>query len=194
LLVLVLVLGSYHGLRSEDAPPKEAHHGVVVVDMAKVFKADRRFNDLRERLRTDVLELEQHGKELVSEAEKLKKQLQAAKEAKNFDEAESVDAKLTRANDELEKFRRDSQKTLLRRESDLYRNTYLYVQEEVKLLSQERNVRLAIRFQSEEIPDAGADPQQILTSINRQVLYQEGLDISEEIIKRVNEKYPPERK
>jgi Skp family chaperone for outer membrane proteins len=190
-LAMMALMGAVSTLRSGDDKPQPPSSKVALVDMARVFKSYNRLKDQRDKLKDEFAANEMLARTLSREAASLKLQRDEAKKAKDFDKADELERKMTRADDELEKFRRDAQKSMLRKESEIYRETYVEVSEAVKKLCLERQVGIALRFSGNEPAPDPTDSQAILTWMNRQVVYyDDALDLTDEVIKRLNPDQP----
>jgi hypothetical protein len=69
----------------------------------------------------------------------------------------------------------------------MYVEAYGLIADAVAAYAKSHEIDLVIRFNSENI-DATKQPNQLLESLNRSVVYENNLDITEAIIAAVNEK------
>lgn len=189
-LLVCVLLGTVHVLRSDETAATRTASDIALIDMAKVFKSYARFEELREELKKEIAAAEILGKEMQAEVASLKRAHEAAKKAKDYEQAEKLDNKLSRATEEQTKFVKDTQKQFVKKEAEVYRTVYAEISELVKAYCQEKRIKLVMRFASDGIPEANAEASEILQSMNRQVVYEEGLDITDEIIRRANKAAP----
>jgi Skp family chaperone for outer membrane proteins len=100
------------------------------------------------------------------------------------DEQKQLQAKLDAENAALQEKMKAERARFLRAESDAYYASYNTVQEVVEALARERSIRLVLRHNTEIIKPA--ERQSVLQGVNRAVVFQDGLDITADVIKRLN--------
>jgi len=126
--------------------------------------------------------VEQQGKILTDEVEKLQqklKELELGSPAFERTQAEVAEKKM-----EWEQFRTKGQKKFIAIEAEIYRVVYQDISQRVQRYADARGIRLVIRAQVEG--DFPKDPKEVVTFLQRQIIYQNGLDISDDIIRLIN--------
>jgi hypothetical protein len=73
---------------------------------------------------------------------------------------------------------------LQQEEAEIYVETYKFVIEEIQRIAEARGLKLVLRYQADNL-DA-KDPKKLMESLNRQILYEKGLDITDEVLQAVN--------
>ena len=157
-----------------------------LIDMAEVFKRSDRFVAERARLRQEI-ESESAGlKPLVAQMREL------AGELKGLKEGTEQFLWTKRDYEALKKEYKEGQETLAkkfrRQEADAYGELYDEVRLIVAEIAEERGLRLVIRYARE--PDEGdepEDPAERLKSMNRQIVYSDLPDLTDETVERLND-------
>jgi outer membrane protein len=188
-LCSTLLIGALAGtaLQSEESSkPQSKQEQIVLIDMAKVFNESREFADLRDDLKADIQQSETRAKQMatnISQTQALLKGL-----AQGTADHATAEKELTAMTRKYQDFRKDAQRKFLAKESQIYRDVYMKVRSTVQRIAEQRNCALVIRFDSK--PLNSKDPQQILKSVQRQVIYyREQDDITGEAIEALNDDY-----
>lgn len=174
--IAVVVSGAT--FRSATADPTEAKPGAVrptriaVIDMARVFKSSRIFKTKSDAMTRRFLESAESTKSRQAAIEQMKTELDSLDKGADERADLAVEIKLKLA--EFEIYRKDETARLRKQESEMFREVYEVVSAKVAAYSRAHGIDLVIRFQSEPITD--------LESMNRQVVYENGLDITDDII------------
>jgi outer membrane protein len=185
-LLVCFLLGAVHVLRSDETAAAHRASDIALIDMSKVFTSYHRFDALRQELQKEIEAGEVQAKQMLAEVASLKKEYQQAKKDKDSERAAELNAKISRATDEQAKFVKDTQKQFIKKESELYRTIYAEISSLVMAYCKERRIKLVMRFSSEEVVEPNAEPAKVLKSLNRHIVYEEGLDITDEILRRAN--------
>ena len=168
--------------RQPDEAGGVAAWDIAVLDVARAFKENGRLNGELAELKKEVgyldIEFRIRGKEI----ERLQQQLAAA--PVGSPEREKLSDELIDRKAEAQADREKLKGQLLQREAILYRETMAQVTALAEAYSREHGIRLVIRFNgdSTEATSQGA----ILKSVNRAIIFQDGLDITDAIIERLN--------
>lgn len=171
-------------LRSATADPTGAKRDaaqptrIALVDMAKVFKSSRLFETRRDVLKREIMESEETAKSMLVALQQMKKRYDALD--KGAEERDELEKQLKIKFTELETYRKDESARFLKKESEIYLEVYDVVSSEVANHARAHGIDLVIRFNIEPIKDE--DPKKLLQNMNRQVIYENGLDITDEII------------
>jgi Skp family chaperone for outer membrane proteins len=180
--IALVVCGT--SFRSATADPTEAKPGaakptrIALVDMAKVFKTSRMFETKRDALKREISESEDSAKSMVAVLQQLKMKYDTLE--KGTEERDELEKQLKAKSAEFEKYRRDVSAKFLKKESKIYLEVYEAATAEVSNHARAHDIDLVIRFTSDPLDEE--DPQKLLQGMNRQVIYDNGLDITDEII------------
>lgn len=167
-------------LSADDAKPMTAD--IAVVDMVKVFEANHAMTAKRDEIKREAQRANDDLKLLVEAGKKLQEELKLHKPGST--EHNRIQKELQDKAAEIQKFQKDKIQALQQEEAEVFQITYKRVMEEVQRIAEARNLRLVLRYQA-EATDA-KDPKKLLESMNRIILYQNGLDITDEVIQGVN--------
>lgn len=164
------------------APPGTPPTRVALLDLARIFNNHDRFKRQSDALRQEVEEAERQLKarksELESAAESLKTLPKESSQARKLEEQIAHDTVELKEHVEVQK------KRFFETEANLYHECYQEVMEEVERYAKERGINLVMRFNGDT--HDFADPQSVQKELNKSVLYQDGIDITDEILQAVN--------
>jgi Skp family chaperone for outer membrane proteins len=152
---------------------------VVVLDVAKVFKANAEFDT---KMKTIKSEAEQYQASFKAEQEKLQldaQQLQGMEA--NSDQRFQLEGQLEQRSTALKTKARQAETELLTKEAQAYFETYQKMQQVVASMAEQHGIVMVLRFDSEEIdPNNRAD---VIKGVNRAVVFHKQLDITQEVIR-----------
>ena len=179
--------------QGQDAPAEAAAstgpHQVGLIDMANVFKDYEKFKALSEALRAEVAESDAQAQEMVAAMQRIQAQATSGTYEEGSPEYAALEQQLIEGQSELEAFRRQKQREFLRQEADIYRTVYLEVQDAVSMYAQHYKYTLIMRFNRSKVEDA-ENPQEIIQSMNRPVVYYNGQDdLTDPIVNYLNSQY-----
>ena len=186
-IVSLSVFWKIHGLEAAQEPVLfKPSTRVALADLTKVFKEHQAFNKQVELMRIDVQEAEKRLK-IRKEA------IEQAAAAAQKEPAGSV--KRTEAEEKIRLDQQTLQTELnvqkakfMEREASIYLETYQGVLAIVDAYAAEQKIDLVLRFNGDPIADQ-QNLQNVMQQLNRQVIsHQQGLDITDEIVRRVNAK------
>ena len=159
---------------------------VVVIDIPLIFKNHERFkaaiNDIKKDIDDYKAWMTDQQKGIRAEAEKLEQFRPGTPEYKTQEEA------IARKNVDLQMEGAKRQKAFMEAEAKVYYNTYKEIERAVEDFATRNSIQLVLRYSSEEI-DA-TKRESIMQGINRAVVYQNRLDITDLIARRLNEGTP----
>ena len=161
-----------------DGPPR-----VAVVDIKRIFQDDAKFKSDIGKLRIDV---ESYQKDTVvrqTEITSLQQRLQAMKPGSV--ERDKAQLLLARLQTELKLRTERRKEEILGREAALYSDTYAKITAAVSRYAKSHAIGLVLRSSHEEI-----DPnnqKSVLGAVNRMIVYQDGLDITDAILAELNQ-------
>lgn len=169
------------------APSADTPHKVGLIDMARVFKEYKKFENLREDLKSEIAQSDEQAKAMATELQKLQEEMKTFEQGKP--EYNSLEKQLAEKASKFEAFRKVAQRDFLRKESQIYKTVYLEVVDVVKKYSEIYHYTLILRFNSEKIE--GSDPQKLIQGLNRQVIFHRPDDnITDSVITYLNRNYP----
>ncbi|MCA9248402.1 MAG: OmpH family outer membrane protein [Planctomycetales bacterium] len=187
-LVASLLLGSFATPEAKSQQPGQspsanaARFGIGVVDISYIFENHLRFKAMMDQMKEDVKateeELRKEREQIGLQDEKLKQFTPGSPDYKRFEE-QQAEVK-ARFNLKAAKQRKD----FLEREAKIYYQTYLEVNDAIKLYAQSKGLGLVLRFNGDPI-DANKR-EDVLRAINKPVVYQGGIDITPDILAGVN--------
>lgn len=155
---------------------------VVVLDVAKVFKNHARFKQRMNAIRTEV---DRYDKDVAAEHQEI---LARGSKVKDFKSGSAEYKKIVeQADREIAELRLRAfarKRAFFDREGRIYYDTYQEVLAAVTHLAEIHNISLVLKYDSAE-----TDPLErgsILKAINRDVVHQSHLDITNLVIERVN--------
>jgi Skp family chaperone for outer membrane proteins len=168
------------GLAADE--PKPMTHDVAVVDMVKVFEKHKGFLAKSEDFRRDGQEVQEELKRMFAAGNKLQEELKRAKPG-SADQAR-LQQELNEKTAEYQKYQKEQMERLQKEQNQTIKETYEQISAEIRRIAEERGLKLVLRFQEENLDMRF--PQKVIETVNRQVLYQNGLDITEEVLQALN--------
>lgn len=186
--VAVLSVASIlHPAFGQEAAEKAIPHKVGVIDMAYLFKNYKKFDTLREDLKTEIQSSDQDAKRRAEQVKSLQEQMKNYKEG--TPEFIELEKQLAGGVAEFETFRKVAQRDFLRKESQLYKQVYLEVLDAVKAYAEYYNYTLIVRFNREDLADV-ENPQQVLERMNQQVVFHRPADdVTDKVLRYLNAQY-----
>ena len=175
LFCLIIVLG---------ANVLSAQQNVVVVDMGKIFQEHTAFKasiqDLQKEVESFKLTIQADRTKIQNESEILAGILKSSPEYK------TKEAAIAKMAAEMQVNHKIKNKEFMEREAKLYYQTYVHVLTTVQSFSQQNKISLVIRFSGETIDPTNR--ASVLAGVNNVVVFQEKKDITDLIVKMVNQK------
>ncbi len=166
---------------------KSSPHRVGLVDMAYIFKNYDRFKDSLELLGKEMKVKDTEGKQMLEDIKAIGGQLQALKSSSP--DYAAKEKELASASSDLAAFRKVAEREFMRKQSKIYKAIYIEVKEVIDLAAAQFHYDLILRFNRQDLNEA-EDPKQILSGMNRQVVYhQKGNDITEKVLNALNSRY-----
>jgi outer membrane protein len=171
---------------AEGRPP-ESPHRIALIDMARVFKNYKKFENLREELKGDLTKTEDKFKLMAEQIRKEQSDLKLMKEGS--DEYATKEKVVLTHTTQAEAFRKGQQRDLIRREAQIYKTIYLEVADAVQKYASHFNYTLVLRFTSDEV-ETTENPEEVMRGLNRQVVYyRPNDDITNAIVRYLNSNY-----
>jgi Skp family chaperone for outer membrane proteins len=168
------------GVHADDA--RATMQEIAVVDLNKVITAHKGAQALNDELKREAERVQEELKTMQDAGQKLKAELDAAK--KGSAEFQRIEQELGKKVEAFKRLQAESQRKLAETNAANLMAIYKEVNEEVTRIAESRGFRLVLNFSSESLDQK--DPQKRMMILNRQVLYQNGLDITEDVISAFN--------
>jgi Skp family chaperone for outer membrane proteins len=162
--------------------PKPMTHDIAVVDMVKVFEKHKGFITRSEEFRRAGQEYQEELKRMAEAGKRLQEELKRAKPGSA--EQARVQQELAEKTTEFQKFQKEEGERLQKEQTEAIKVTYQEITEQIQRIAEARGLKLVLRFQEENLDTKF--PQKVAETVNRQVLYQNGLDITEEVLQGLN--------
>jgi Skp family chaperone for outer membrane proteins len=155
---------------------------VAVVDMVKVFENHKAFQKRSEDFKQAGLKAQEKLKVIAEAGNRLKQEL--GRQKAGSEEFARIQKELNEKAAEFQRVQKEQAEHLQKEQTDAINVTYKDIVDEIQRIAEKRGLRLVLRSQG-EIPDV-TNPQKLAESVNRQVLYQNGLDITDEVMQAFN--------
>ena len=177
-----------HG-QQQSAGTATATHKIGLIDMAEVFKEYEKFKTQKESLQAEIEQSELKAKAMLEDMKKLQQQAQDGGFKQDSPQFKQLEQQMITKKSELEAYRASQQREFLRKESEIYKQVYLETQDMVQMAAKHFGFTLVLRFSRSSVEDA-ENPQEVIQSMNRQVVFhQSGDDITDDIIRALNDRY-----
>ena len=159
-------------------------YGIAVVDISYVFKNHQRFNGMMEQMKTDVQAAEKSLREERNAIAQKEELLNSGTYQPGSPDYKRLDEEVTRLKSDWNLKATKQRKEFLEKEAKIYYQAYLEVNDAVQYFAQRTNLGLVLRFNGDPIdPNKRED---VLRAINKPVVFQNGIDITPDILKAVN--------
>ncbi len=165
-----------------EARAQSAGTNVVVLDVGRVFKEHKRFEQALNVMKKDVEAFEQYLRQRRTDLQKMAEELRTYKSG--TPEYNQLEERIAKQTSDLQVETQLKRKEFMQREAKLYYNTYTEVTNVVSKFADRYGIQLVLRFNSEEIkPD---DRASVLAGVNANVIFHKNRDITNAIIDEVN--------
>ncbi|WP_425617241.1 OmpH family outer membrane protein [Anatilimnocola sp. NA78] len=165
------------------AQEKTSDFPVAVLNLDKVFNAFKKHAERLEPLRGSAKELDETVQVRQVEMETAANQLRKA--PPGSPEQQRAQMQIVKLQTELRQFVEQERQKLQKRELAMIIASQREIDEQVKKICKERGLKLVLREYSP--PNENQPLQELAKNLNRDVIYQEGLDITDDVIKALNE-------
>lgn len=157
--------------------------GVAVVDVTYIFKNYQRFNAMMNQMKTDV---ENTEKALAEERKLINAEVESlnGKFAPGTPEFQREDDRITELKTKFNLKMTKQRKEFLDREAKIYYQAHLETNDAVKYYALRHNLGLVLRFNGDPIDPN--DRQDVLRAINNPVVFQNGIDITPDVLNDLN--------
>jgi len=164
----------------------QAKSPVVVLDVTKVFKEHRRFKQDIELMAKEAQGFQTYLQQQEARLKDLAAKGQAAKVGSP--EYRQIDEDMTRIRSDVQVQSQLKKKELMLQEAKIYFQYYNELQEEVGKFADANGITLVMRWNSEPIDSS--DRMSVQQGVNKPVVYQRNLDITQWVINKINEGVP----
>ncbi len=156
---------------------------VAVLDVSRVLKQCDRFNDQLAELKREVAGLEEEVRVRQTEGTDLVNKLKDLK--RGTPEYDEVEADIARKRADVQLFVAQTRKRMMQAEADLYAEVYTMLEQVVAEYARTNEIHLVLRGNPAD--EDAKTPQEVLRQVNRGIVHQSGLDITDDIVKAMNE-------
>jgi Skp family chaperone for outer membrane proteins len=163
--------------RAEDSLP------IAILNMDRIFKTHKPLLEQLAPVREETKKLQETVQLRQAEIETVANQIR--KTDPGSPDFQRLQAQLLKLNGELQQLAQAGQQGLQKKESVIYLGFYRILDEEVAKFAKARGLKLVIRQQDSSLDDNQPLPE-LLKSLNRSIIYQDGLDITDEILKALD--------
>lgn len=171
------------------AAPDTTPHKIGLIDMAFLFSKYGKFEELRKDLK---VEIDGADAQLKAELQKIQA-LQAEMKELTPTSKEYIDKekRITEMAAAAEGQRKNMQRRFVREETKIYQQCYKETQDAVNKYAGLFHYTLIIRFSRDEAAE-GDDPQKVMQSLQRQVVFNRPQDdITDKVLIYLNKQYKP---
>jgi Skp family chaperone for outer membrane proteins len=172
------------GGAARPAAPAAAPAGtsVVVIDVAFIYKNHNRFNATMLDIKTDIEKFEAYVRKKQTDLKSLQEAL--GQYNAGSPEYKQKEEELARLGSDLQVEMGLKRKEFLQQEARVYFRVYKEIEQEVRTFSERNGINLVLRYNRDEMKED--DRQSVLAGVNRAVVYQQGRDITELILGKLN--------
>jgi Skp family chaperone for outer membrane proteins len=169
------------------AAPASSGTSVVVIDIAYIFKNHTRFNAAMQDIKTDIEQFEAYVRKKQTDFRTQGEALQQFKAG--TPEYRQKEEELARLQSDLQVEVALKKKEFLEQEARVYFRVYKEIEQEVSVFAQRYRISLVLRYNRDDMKED--DRASVLQGVNRAVVFQQNLDITEPILKQLNGSAPP---
>jgi Skp family chaperone for outer membrane proteins len=162
--------------------PKPMTHDIAVVDMVKIFEKHKGFQERTAEFQRAGKDAQAELQRMAEAGKKLQEDLKLFKPGSS--DHSKLQKELAEKAAEIQKFQTEQTARFQKEQTEAIRDTYEQIVREIQRIAEARGLRLVLRFQEENLDTKF--PQKVAETVNRQVLYQNGLDITEEVLQALN--------
>ena len=156
---------------------------VALLDVGYIFKNHTGFKKKMENMKTEVAAFETSLKAQQQQIQTKSRQLGELKPGSP--QYKQLEETTTKQLADLKVQMQLKRKEIMEEEAKIYMATYKQVMASVASFANAKNIDLVLRYDREANPNDIASPQETLKIINRPVIFEKGLDISDTILRQV---------
>ena len=169
-----------HGAAQAQQGPSTGRFAVI--DISHIYKNHAGFKSQMEAMKREVEAFEASLRNRGKQIEQLRNQLKAYNAGTPpYKQVEEQIAKLAAEGQAQTQLKR---KDFLEREAKIYYNTYMEITRAVEQFAERNSISLVVRFNS--APINSGDGNSVLEGVNRAVVYQKNLNITDFVLKMLN--------
>ncbi len=185
-MFVALCLGLTAISHSQTQPQPQAQSSgtqLAVIDISKIFKNHTRFKQAMEGMKTEVKNFETTLQQRGNQINELRKQMQPYDPGSA--EYKQLEAQIMKVQADGQIAAAQKKKEFLEREAKIYFEVYTEVAAEVARFAEQHGIGLVIRFNSDPIDQKNR--QAVLEGVNRAVIFQKHLNITNAILQRLEQ-------
>ncbi len=168
---------------------KSSNTPVAVVDIGYLFKNHVRFKQAMDGVKADVEASDEQFRTRAKDVETRVKRLATYKS--DSTEYKTLEAETARLQAQIQADMTLKRKEFLYKEASVYYEIYNEIQKEVKAFADNHGIGLVLRFSADEIDSS--DRTSVLQGVNRAVVYQRNLNITYDILDRLQRRAGSQR-
>jgi len=185
--ISVCVAGNSQAQAPNPAGANASKYGVAVVDIPYVFKNYERFRATSENMKKEMETIDANVKAERSQIAATEQE--RSKYNPGTAEYKKLDEEMARQMAEFQLKTSKLQKDFMERQAKLYYQTYLEVVDAVNQYAKSHNIGMVLRFNGEPVdPNRRED---VMRDINKQVVVQDRLDITPDVLTLLNRDAQP---
>ena len=156
---------------------------IALVNIDRILKEYKPLNDKLDPLKAEAKELEAAIQVRQAELETVGNQLRQT--LPGSPDQQRLQIQLVKMQGDFQRFVATGRNTLQNKEATTYLAFFRQLDAEIRKYAKEHGLKLIVR-QSETSLEDGQALQDVFKALNRSILYEEGLDITEPILKALN--------
>ena len=163
-----------------------AAHRIAVVDIGYVFKMHTGFKAKKADLESQMKQASDRLKQEQAALRKMAQDLQNS--PPGTEQYKQLEEEIARRNADLQIRFQLQDKEFARKEAAIYHTVYQEIEEEVRYLASQSGLDAVLRFNGDTVDSD--QPAQVMRNVNKLVVwFNEGLDVTPEILRRLNVRY-----
>ena len=156
---------------------------IAILNMDRIFKTYKPLLDQLAPAREEAKALQEKIQLRQAEIETVANQIRKAEPGSP--DFQRLQGQLLKLNGELQQMAQAGQQTIQKKETTIYLAFYRTLDEEVAKYAKAKGLKLVLRQQDSSLDD-NQPLQEILKSLNRGIIYQDGLDITDDILQALD--------
>lgn len=180
LLAMLLIAAITPAARADEA---KSDFPIGLIDVGYIFKNYKPAMEKLAALKPALQELEKNIQLRQVEIEQVQRRLTAPKEG---DDRAKLQAQFGKLQTELRAYVESERQSLQKRELQIQSDIYKLVQAEVKRIAKERGLKLVVVRPRGSLESE--DPGELNRTLNQLVIFEDGLDLSDEVLKALEAK------
>ncbi len=165
----------------KDSPPGATR--IAVIDMTRVYMKSKIYQNYQNELKTKVSESQEASRKLIMEFQQLTEKWKRLEQGS--EERKEIENQLKKKQTELSEFQAAEARKFQKEQAGIYLAIYQKTAPEIANYAQARGIDLVLWKQPEPVKED--DPVKLLQSLSRNVIYENNLDITDEIIGAMSE-------